>query len=252
MRQKLLLFLLFLLLLLPGCGGAEPDLESSISTSVRNFIEYEEGCYWGDSCEILPDGRHLREGDSLEDAGYLRDPNGDFVKIPDNGEAFVQGFFTEEQAESILADSYCEGYYDAYSGVEASYCEVTEETVNISNYFEKYGLYSEEDLDELCTMYYTSGYSDACNGYEPEYNPCEELYVQEESPEIMPSKPLEEDTHKNENKQETQSTTVYITNTGEKYHRDGCGYLSQSKNAISLSSAQAIGYTPCSRCNPLQ
>lgn len=42
--------------------------------------------------------------------------------------------------------------------------------------------------------------------------------------------------------------TVYITNTGEKYHRDGCQYLSKSKHAISLSDAQARGYTPCSRC----
>lgn len=42
--------------------------------------------------------------------------------------------------------------------------------------------------------------------------------------------------------------TVYITNTGEKYHRDGCQYLSKCKHAISLSDAQALGYTPCSRC----
>lgn len=31
--------------------------------------------------------------------------------------------------------------------------------------------------------------------------------------------------------------TVYVTNTGAKYHKSGCGYLSQSKIAISLSSA---------------
>ncbi len=44
-------------------------------------------------------------------------------------------------------------------------------------------------------------------------------------------------------------TTVYITNTGKKYHRDGCSYL-KSKIPISLSDAKAQGYTPCSRCNP--
>lgn len=42
--------------------------------------------------------------------------------------------------------------------------------------------------------------------------------------------------------------TVYITDTGEKYHRDGCQYLRKSKHAISLSDAEARGYTPCSRC----
>ena len=47
---------------------------------------------------------------------------------------------------------------------------------------------------------------------------------------------------------DTQSVTVYITRTGEKYHRSGCQYLSQSKIAISLSDARARGYTPCSRC----
>ena len=43
---------------------------------------------------------------------------------------------------------------------------------------------------------------------------------------------------------------VYITETGTKYHRDGCRYLSHSKIAIYLSEAKAQGYTPCSVCNP--
>lgn len=47
-----------------------------------------------------------------------------------------------------------------------------------------------------------------------------------------------------------QSFTVYVTDTGEKYHRAGCSYLKKSSNPMSLSSAKAAGYTPCSRCNP--
>jgi len=46
--------------------------------------------------------------------------------------------------------------------------------------------------------------------------------------------------------------TVYVTKTGEKYHRGNCGYLSKSKRAIALSEAKAAGYTPCSRCKPAQ
>ena len=42
--------------------------------------------------------------------------------------------------------------------------------------------------------------------------------------------------------------TVYVTNSGKKYHRDGCQYLKKSKIPISLSSAQSQGYTPCSKC----
>ena len=46
------------------------------------------------------------------------------------------------------------------------------------------------------------------------------------------------------------SYTVYITNTGSKYHRSGCSYLRQSSNAIDKNSAISQGYTACSRCNP--
>lgn len=44
--------------------------------------------------------------------------------------------------------------------------------------------------------------------------------------------------------------TVYVTDTGTKYHNLGCQYLSESQNAITLSAAKAQGYGPCSRCNP--
>jgi len=47
------------------------------------------------------------------------------------------------------------------------------------------------------------------------------------------------------------STTVYITKTGAKYHRDGCRYLSKSKIAISLEDAKR-SYTACSVCSPPQ
>lgn len=47
---------------------------------------------------------------------------------------------------------------------------------------------------------------------------------------------------------DTQSVTVYITNTGSKYHKNGCQYLRESKNAVTLTQAKSWGYTPCSRC----
>ena len=54
-----------------------------------------------------------------------------------------------------------------------------------------------------------------------------------------------------ESQNKNNSLTVYITKTGEKYHRDGCRYLSESKIPISLSNAK-ISYSPCSVCNPPQ
>lgn len=46
--------------------------------------------------------------------------------------------------------------------------------------------------------------------------------------------------------------TVYITNTGKKYHVGGCSSLSKSKIPISLQDAKARGYGPCGRCHPPQ
>jgi flagellar biosynthesis GTPase FlhF len=51
---------------------------------------------------------------------------------------------------------------------------------------------------------------------------------------------------------ETQGATVYTTDTGTKYHADGCQYLSKSKIPISLEKAVNSGLTPCSKCNPPQ
>lgn len=42
---------------------------------------------------------------------------------------------------------------------------------------------------------------------------------------------------------------VYVTKTCDKYHADGCRYLSKSKIPISLSYARAK-YEPCPVCNP--
>ena len=44
-------------------------------------------------------------------------------------------------------------------------------------------------------------------------------------------------------------TIVYVTETGDKYHRSTCGYL-RSKYEITLREAVERGYAPCSRCNP--
>lgn len=39
-----------------------------------------------------------------------------------------------------------------------------------------------------------------------------------------------------------QETTVYTTNTGKKYHRANCGYLSKSKITTTKSKAVKDGY----------
>lgn len=43
--------------------------------------------------------------------------------------------------------------------------------------------------------------------------------------------------------------TVYVTDTGAKYHLLNCFYL-HSLNEVSLSDAVSSGYTACSKCDP--
>lgn len=185
---------------------------------------------------------------------------------PEPSEIDTDGYCTEEEAEPVLIDAYCEGYFDAYSGEEAGYIEVTEDTIEISTSLDDIGYYSEDDMDQLTALYYTNGYRDALNGEKPAYTVTHEgEEISEIPPEPEPA-PKPEPAPEPEpapaqtapapssstSSTDTQSVTVYVTNTGEKYHRDGCQYLSRSKNAISLSSAKASGYTPCSRCPPPQ
>jgi hypothetical protein len=44
--------------------------------------------------------------------------------------------------------------------------------------------------------------------------------------------------------------TVYVTNTGKRYHRAYCRYLRFSSRPIELRDATAAGYTPCHVCTP--
>jgi micrococcal nuclease len=45
-------------------------------------------------------------------------------------------------------------------------------------------------------------------------------------------------------------TSVYVTNSGSKYHLDGCPALSRSKTGLTLSDALRSGYGACGICKP--
>lgn len=45
-------------------------------------------------------------------------------------------------------------------------------------------------------------------------------------------------------------STVYITNTGHKYHRSGCRYLRKSQHSIGKNSAINQGFEACKVCRP--
>ena len=78
------------------------------------------------------------------------------------------------------------------------------------------------------------------------------------SPDKQSSKPATEQKDAQEKKQKEKPAkekkrqiTVYVTNTGSKYHTGGCRYLRKSRIPVSLESARN-GYSPCSVCNPPQ
>lgn len=81
-----------------------------------------------------------------------------------------------------------------------------------------------------------------------------------QAPQQTPTQPAPDQTPQPSSETSTQTVapsppaaddvTVYITNTGKKYHRDGCRYLTKSKIPVSLSEAKARGYEPCSVCKP--
>jgi len=52
-----------------------------------------------------------------------------------------------------------------------------------------------------------------------------------------------------ETEQISEQITVYITNSGTKYHLDGCRHL-KSKIEKTLEEAKALHLEPCKVCNP--
>lgn len=49
---------------------------------------------------------------------------------------------------------------------------------------------------------------------------------------------------------EQKDAVVYITKTGEKYHRAGCRYLSKSQIKTTKKEAVKNGYGACKVCKP--
>ena len=75
----------------------------------------------------------------------------------------------------------------------------------------------------------------------------------EEAPEIVPpveeTPVYEEPVYQEPVYEEPVEATVYITDTGAKYHRGNCRHL-KSKIPTTLSEAKAMGYEPCGTCDP--
>lgn len=80
---------------------------------------------------------------------------------------------------------------------------------------------------------------------------CPYDYIPTPKPTPTPTKkPSKVENKKNGTEKQSSKTTVYITETGTKYHKDGCSYLKKSKIKSTLKDVKDKGLEPCSRCNP--
>lgn len=81
-------------------------------------------------------------------------------------------------------------------------------------------------------------------------SPASEAQIQETEASTAPVQNMEsQNTVPTSVPQSTEQITVYITETGSKYHKAGCSSLSKSKIPISLDDA-VKNYEPCGRCHP--
>lgn len=126
--------------------------------------------------------------------------------------------YTDKEIEDMKDASYQEGKDCGYlAGYSEGYLAAIEEIRNQGD-------------DPSPSEYFTS--------YQPDDQPQSES---EPEPEPQPDPEPEPEP-------EPESETVYITDSGTKYHRSGCGSLWNSRSAISLDEAEARGYTACLRC----
>ncbi len=88
---------------------------------------------------------------------------------------------------------------------------------------------------------YDEGYLAACIDYD-----IEEFWAGTEDHIVVPEPEPEASTESSGQ----EEITVYVTDTGTKYHRSGCGSLWNSSHERSLSQAISQGYGPCGNCNP--
>ena len=81
--------------------------------------------------------------------------------------------------------------------------------------------------------------------FPPVYTEASQISSQETSRKTEPVR----ETAAESTEDSSSSITVYITETGSKYHRSSCSSLRKSKIAIPLDEA-VESYEPCERCNP--
>lgn len=94
---------------------------------------------------------------------------------------------------------------------------------------------------------YDAGYSEGYAQKQKDDRAAREQYLASITPVLPVIAPTEPETEAPP--AEVETVTVYITNSGTKYHLDGCRHL-KSKIEKTLEEAKALKLEPCKVCNP--
>ena len=153
--------------------------------------------------------------------------------------AFALGQGDKGYSENDLAlareESYNSGYHTGYEeGLTAQQQSLYEEAF-AAGQAEGYG------------NGYDTGFSEGSAQTAKDEQRSQQQYVTAQTP-VLPSA-VPSQTVSPAETQESQQVTVYITNSGTKYHLDGCRHL-KSKIEKTLEEAKALKLEPCKVCNP--
>ena len=153
--------------------------------------------------------------------------------------AFALGQGDKGYSENDLAlareESYNSGYHTGYEeGLTAQQQSLYEEAF-AAGQAEGYG------------SGYDTGFSEGSAQTAKDEQRSQQQYVTAQTP-VLPSA-VPSQTVSPAETQESQQVTVYITNSGTKYHLDGCRHL-KSKIEKTLEEAKALNLEPCKVCNP--
>lgn len=150
--------------------------------------------------------------------------------------AACEASYSAEQLAAAKDEGYDDGYSEGYSDAESDHGDDYGDGYD-EGYSEGYADAEAEFKPQLIDRYgegYADGYADGCE----DAGDSGDTYEDYTASSYTYEEPV----------QQTYSETVYVTNTGSKYHRAGCQYLRDSQIAIDLDDAIAAGYTACSRC----
>lgn len=143
--------------------------------------------------------------------------------------------------DNAYDEGYNDGYKEGYAEAESFYDDLKSEA-----YAQGYNAGFDDGFDDGVDV----GYQNCLIDY-PDKSSRSVQTSDSQVLTLVPSSSSSDRSVPSESSQPVKSSvTVYITETGEKYHSDDCSYLKNSKIPISKDDAISRDYTPCSRCKP--